>query len=371
MSREQRLSLPQADVVAAAALFVAAELELVLAGGAAGPSWAAVPLLVALTVPLAWRRQAPMAMVGVLAAATVAASPDPLQVLNLTTPIVVLVIAAYSVAAYEPRPRAAVGLATSLAGDELAVVIGHAGAGAGTFIGVACTAAWAVGRVVRARQAQVARLEAHIDLLCDEGEDRSKLAVISERTRLARRVREVVANNVDPMLGHSAAARTLLGRDLSAAERELAAIEVRGQDALADLRSLLGLLRSPDPTNLGPLTGLGQVQELVDGARSAGRVLELRVDGQPRAIPASTDVAVFWILQDAVDTGPQRMGITIDLSDLEVRIDITAQPAVPAIWPTAAMRERAASCGGRFSIPAPERQVLTITLPVVDESIRR
>jgi signal transduction histidine kinase len=78
-------------------------------------------------------------------------------------------------------------------------------------------------------------------------EDRSaKLAVAEERVRIARELHDIVAHGVSLMTIQIAAARRVAARQPEAADQALAAAEEAGRQSLAELRSLLAVLRSAD-----------------------------------------------------------------------------------------------------------------------------
>ena len=77
---------------------------------------AAIAIVAALTVPIAWRRRAPLAVACVVMTAAVALAALLPEFNSLASPMFVLVIPPYSVAANEGRQRALAGLAVCLAG---------------------------------------------------------------------------------------------------------------------------------------------------------------------------------------------------------------------------------------------------------------
>ena len=104
-----------------------------------------------MTVSLAWRRRAPLAMALAIAAAVVvqvllASTPHP-----TSAPFIVWMVAAYSVAAYASRRDALVGgLALAAAVDLWAIA--DAGGSEFVFVTVILAGFWVAGRVVRSTQ---------------------------------------------------------------------------------------------------------------------------------------------------------------------------------------------------------------------------
>jgi signal transduction histidine kinase len=106
------------------------------------------------------------------------------------------------------------------------------------------TATWACGRIVRRRTERAERAAATASELA--ARDPALIAarvVAEERARLAGDALDVIHRAVERMRTHARAAEHDLGRE------PLLAIQDEGRAAVAELRRLLGLLRSePDPT---------------------------------------------------------------------------------------------------------------------------
>jgi len=85
-------------------------------------------------------------------------------------------------------------------------------------------------------------------------------------------------------------------------EREaLLVVEQTGRQALAEMRRMVGVLRSlDDAPELEPQPGLGQVDRLVEQARNAGLPVELRVEGEPVQLPPGVDLTAYRIVQEGL-----------------------------------------------------------------------
>jgi signal transduction histidine kinase len=77
-------------------------------------------------------------------------------------------------------------------------------------------------------------------------------------------------------------------------------IETTGRRTLAEMRRLLGVLRSEDSPELGPQPGLTALPELLDGFRRAGLGVEVRQIGPTRVLPGAQDVTAYRIVQEAL-----------------------------------------------------------------------
>ena len=160
----------------------------------------------------------------------------------------------------------------------------------------------------------------------------------------------MVAGRVSAMVVQTEAAQQLLLEDLDRADAAMAADEEAGREALSEMRRILGVLRRVDEAaELAPQPGVGQIHGLVDCAREQHRHVELEVDGDPGPLPASIDLGVYRILEEALAStgaGPVEVRLTFGERDLE--LDITSHSAPAASWPTLAMRERVAVCDGEL-----------------------
>lgn len=153
-------------------------------------------------------------------------------------------------------------------------------------------------------------------------EDRSaKLAVAEERVRIARELHDIVAHGVSLMTIQISAARRVATRQPEAADQALAAAEAAGRQSLAELRSLLAVLRSAD-VSLGevrhdraseqepdvdderaptaPLPRLTDIPDLVSNLRNAGLDVALEEEGLiPMTSPAA-ELTAYRVVQESL-----------------------------------------------------------------------
>ena len=96
-------------------------------------------------------------------------------------------------------------------------------------------------------------------------------------------------------------ADALLEKDTASARAAVHAIDDAGRQALGELRSLLGLLRSSDADgDRDPQPDLGSVPALVDETRKAGVPVTLRLEGAAYPVPAAVGVTAYRIVQEAL-----------------------------------------------------------------------
>jgi len=285
---------PRLDV--ALALALAAFLQLELWGSdVTTPATLAFPVALLMTLPLAWRRLAPLATIAIVAGAwaiqgVLDDSAQPVQ-----SALLALALATYSVAAYATRSRAAAGLALVL-GATLVVEAGDLIVLGPFFVGV-----WLAGRLYRDRQHLAGFLQQRTEELERERLETARLAVAEERARIARELHDVVAHSISVMVVQAGAERLALGDGAPSTTSALRSIEETGREALTEMRRMLGMLReTEDESSNAPQPGLARVEALVGVMRDAGLPVELRVEGTWRPLPPGLDISAYRILQEGL-----------------------------------------------------------------------
>src|SRR3954451_10991798 len=132
-------------------------------------------------------------------------------------------------------------------------------------------AAWFFGDLAWRQARQQALLEARTVELARERDANARRAVLAERVRIARELHDVVAHHVSVLGVQAGAARVVLDRDPEQTRTALTRIESGARSALDEMHRLLGVLRDPDalPSADGAqqsLPGLDAVPDLLDGA---------------------------------------------------------------------------------------------------------
>ncbi|MFC4494242.1 sensor histidine kinase [Streptomyces ovatisporus] len=115
-------------------------------------------------------------------------------------------------------------------------------------------------RLVESLRERADGLARELALLADRAEERAEWARNEERTRIAREMHDVVAHRVSLMVVHSAALQAVALKDPEKASKNAALVGDMGRQALTELRTMLGVLRSPEGGQAGR-TGQGGVSE--------------------------------------------------------------------------------------------------------------
>jgi signal transduction histidine kinase len=261
---------------------------------------------VALVVPVVFRRKYP---VGAFAVATVIGAAQVLTTSRPSPADLAIVILLYTLAAYRPRSISVTGLAICLLGSVVAVarwVPGQIGVfyaiiTGSIALGGPALIAWVLGDSMRYRRAYYASLEDRAARLERERDAQAQIAAAAERARIARELHDVVAHNVSVMVVQADGASYALASDPDKTRQALAAIASTGRQALAEMRRLLGVLRSDDgETGLAPLPGIGQLSELLQQTRATGLAVTFTVEGVPGPLPDGVALAAYRIVQESL-----------------------------------------------------------------------
>ena len=231
----------RSDLLLALAVTVACEVELFTDGHSPRHIAGAV-LLAAGGAAVIWRRRAPIAascLTLVLTLAAVALVPGH----DLVTPQYVLLLPPYTIGAWTTRRRALAGLAVCLAALGVFGVVTASSPGSWLFAAGMTAGSFFVGRAVRSQRLLAADLEAVAESIAASREDASRLVVEDVRSRISADVNALVAQSVASMVIAAEAALRLVPVDAGGAEAAMLAIEEMGQEALSEMRRVLGVLR--------------------------------------------------------------------------------------------------------------------------------
>ncbi|MFD3791007.1 sensor histidine kinase [Streptomyces cyaneofuscatus] len=163
--------------------------------------------------------------------------------------------------------------------------------------------AWVMGDSLRTRRAYFNQLEERAARLEREREAQSKVAVAAERARIARELHDVVAHNVSVMVVQADGAAYVMDAAPDQARQALETISSTGRQALAEMRRLLGVLRTGDAPESGeyvPQPDVEQIEDLVDQVRRTGLVVDFKVEGTARPLPSGVELTAYRIVQEAL-----------------------------------------------------------------------
>lgn len=224
---------------------VAMEVEAATSTARRGP-WILNAAAVALMASAAaWRRRSPLLFLAVVGALAAPLSGGLTSVDRSTvTGLYTLAVPLFTVAAWQPRARAAFGLALWAAIAGAFAAFHHAGLGGLAGAVIFGVVVWTVGRMRWAQRILTVDLTETTAQLAAERDKRAELAVTSERARISRELHGAVARSVVSMVVQAEAARNLLPHKPDDAGVAIRTIEQTGRDALTQLRRILGVLRA-------------------------------------------------------------------------------------------------------------------------------
>ncbi|MFE9606060.1 histidine kinase [Streptomyces hokutonensis] len=277
------------------------------ASGRHGTATGALAVSAVMCVAIALRRRWPEKML-VLVLATGLAQLV-LDIEPVAADFAMLVIV-YTVAAVGARWASRFALATGLGAATLSQIrwpqehTSSAGLVAiAVFQTVPFALAWVLGDSMRTRRAYFAQLEERAARLEKEREAQAKVAVAAERARIARELHDVVAHNVSVMVVQADGAAYVLDSAPDQAKKALETISSTGRQALAEMRRLLGVLRTGEHKEAGeyvPQPDVEQIDDLVQQCRTSGLPVDFKVEGTPRPLPSGVELTAYRIVQEAL-----------------------------------------------------------------------
>jgi signal transduction histidine kinase len=240
-------------------------------------------------------------------------------------------------------------------------------------------AAWmlllgAIAEIVRIRR------ERGVQAAAARGEQERRVAG-EERLRIARELHDVLAHNLSMINVQAGVALHLIDERPEQTRAALSAIKHASKEALAELRSVLDVLRAPDErAPKAPPDGLSRLEQLIARTRDAGVPVSARIYGEPRSLPAGVDRAAYRIVQEALTNvvkhaagAPAAVHLAYREREIVVQIDndrrgtpVNGNPGGGNGIP--GMRERAVALGGILEAGPTPRGGFRVraTLPLAD-----
>jgi len=299
---------PWADV-ALAALLVLLDTTLTLSGGSWWPAhpdplaWTLLGIQALACASLAVRRRAPITVMYILAAFTLAVTLiiypagalTPAHSGNIWAPVS-SIVAAYGIFYARSRREAliAVGVLSVIAArpwQPVATVIalGLLRTAVGPLIGLYIVAR---RRLVQALRERAERAEREQHLLAEQ-------ARAEERARLAGEMHDVVTHRVSLMVLQAGALR-MTAKD-EATRRAAEDLRAAGCQALDELRDLVGILRAaPDGDEASPAPSAADFAALAAESAAVGTPVELTEDGDPALASPVVSRTAYRVVREAL-----------------------------------------------------------------------
>ena len=280
----------------------------------------AAAFVLVMTLPVAWRRQAPVAMAAILAIGAIVNPVVIGHMIRCGPALPALLLVAYAMGWYPDglgRLATALGLACLLLSatvqcytdPQLQPVVIIA-------LGPMIVGFYGIGRLVRSRTKMATELERRNQELLRQRARRAELAVLSDRARIAERLDAGLNGQIVEMalaaMGGREAVRS--GAPDGEARDAFASIQTQGRETLTHMRRVVGTLLEAETTSRQP--SLSQVDGLLTGSSSAD--VHLHVRGKPVVLPRGMELSAYRTLELLLnaygDTPGQRIDIFIDFS---------------------------------------------------------
>ncbi len=260
----------------------------------------AVALALAQTLPLAFRRLAPVPVLVLLGVVTGVHGASTVSDPTVFFGALVALYAAVSLS--DRRTSVILGAVTAVAVGLSVLASGDTPFATVALNYVVFGTAWILGDSVRTHRAYAAELEDRAASAERRREEDANRAAAEERVRMARELHDVVAHHVSLIAVQSEAAQVLLPKDPGRAAEAVEAIATTARQALTELRRLLGALREDGdgPASVSPQPGDLAIGSLVDSVRDAGVPVSLTVRGNLRPLPDAVAVSAYRIVQEAL-----------------------------------------------------------------------
>ena len=319
----------------------------------------AIGLILASTVPYYARRLAPLPVFAV--SQTAMAALFVLEYHGGALPFV-LAVGTYTVGAY--RPLREVVLAAALQNVSFVVMLLADSPGFGLPQYVTSVPLYAatmlVGWTMQSRRLR-------FDALERDQEESARRAAADERLRIAQELHDVVAHSLGVIAVQSGVGMHVIDTDPAEAKRALEHISRTSRSSLAEIRRLLGLVRSGEPTaTYAPTPGLADLPRLASEVAGAGLAVDLDVSDNTGHVPPGVELAAYRVVQEALTNAlrhahAHRATVRLAVDARRVHVVVSDDGSGPnggrrpGGHGLVGMRERVAVYGGSLDVgPAPE-----------------
>jgi signal transduction histidine kinase len=275
---------------------------------------ASVPAFVLFTIPLLWRRSAPLAAA---AAALVAllihvAAFGTLTRCGVAFPVAFLLAFTAGVQ-LERRESLMVlgvifGIVVAMMASDSSVDLR-----ALPFFAPLTAGVWGIGRVVRSRQRMVDELQEQTAELRSARDERARLEVATDRADISRQLDTLLHRRLGELAKLADAG---VDDEPAATARRLEEIEHASRSTLQEMRAVVGVLRDDSEDVAEPQPTLTHLEALL--MRAKGAEARLAVEGSPRALPAGVELSAYRIVEHLLDA-------LEDAPDVEVRVSFHDQ----------------------------------------------
>ncbi len=269
-----------------------------------------VPTFLAVTLPLAWRRVAPIAAgAAALAGLLLHLALFGTGVIRCGVVLPTALLLSFAAGAHpdDREGRLAMLPALGLIATEGAYFVGPSFAAVVAVLAVGC---WGIGRVVRSRGRMIDELGVRTDELREIRDQTARLEVATDRAR--------ISGELDALLQRRLGALARLADegarpdDPAAATAVLVGIERESRSTLEHMRAVVGALRDDGAEAVtAPQPTLTHLEALI--VRAKGANARLTVEGSPRVLPPAVELSAYRVVEHL-------LAALADASDVDVRV---------------------------------------------------
>ena len=319
----------------------------------------AIGLILAATLPYYARRLAPLPVLAVSVTAVAALFVQGYAAGALPF---VIAVGVYTVGAYRPPHELVLAAAFMNTAFVVMVLADSPDFGGGEFVTsvAAYAATLLVGWTMQSRRAR-------LDALEREQDEASRRAAADERLRIAQELHDVVAHSLGVIAVQAGVGMHVIDTDPAEARRALEHISRTSRSSLGEIRRLLGLVRSGEPTvTYAPTPGLADLPRLALEVADAGLPVDLDVADNTGNLPPGVELAAYRIVQEALTNAlrhahAHRATVRLDVHAGSLRVVVSDDGSGhnggrrSGGHGLVGMRERVAVYGGSLDVgPAPE-----------------
>lgn len=221
-------------------------------------------------------------------------------------------------------------------------------------------AAVALGVAMHYHRAYAANARERADRIAEARAEAALRQAAEERLRIARELHDAFGHTMAAVSVQAGVAVHVMQRRPEQAAAALTTIKRVSDEGLAEVRTLLAILRGDDLDH--PARALDQLESLLEVVRGDGVRAELTIHGERRSLPAAVDLAAFRIVQESltnVRKHANARSVRVDVAYEQDQIELTirddgaggtaAAPDRDGGHGIEGMRARAAALGGQLT----------------------
>lgn len=220
-----------------------------------------------------------------------------------------------------------------------------------------------LGDAVHSRRRLQTEVRRRLETLAAEQELETRTRLTAERLRIGRELHDVLAHTITAITVQAGAAADGF-EEGSEARRALRTMRATAQDAMAQLRATVAVLRSDEDLPRHAAPRLADLPDLVGSLADVGVHADVTIVGEAHELPAVVELTGYRIVQEAVTNiirhsaaaharvelayGDRALTVTVE-DDGGQPPDATATQAGDAGFGLIGMRERAQAIGGELT----------------------